>query len=224
MMNHTISVEPELRAAAPGYKVVLMEADVTNGPVPDGLRRAIADFSDGLKAVTEIPDIAKRPGIAATRSVYKALGKEPNRYRPSHEQMMRRILQGKGLYEVSALVDAGNLLSLMSGYSVGVFDADKVQGAELRVGVGREGEPYTGIGRGPLNIENLPVVRDSAGGIGTPTSDNERTMTGDDTRRIVMTVHVFGPEMPVDETISLARKLFEEYCGASGFEAVVVDQ
>lgn len=221
-MNHSLSIEPALRAAAPGYKAVLIEAEVTNGPVPEGLSKAIAEFSEGLRAVTEIPDIAHRPGIAATRKVYKALGKEPNRYRPSHEQMMRRILQGKGLYEVSALVDAGNLLSLMSGYSVGVFDADKVQGQELRVGVGREGEPYTGIGRGPLNIAGLPAVRDAVGAIGTPTSDNERTMTGPDTKRIVVTIHAFGPEMPLEETIALARRLFEEYCSATAFEAQVV--
>ncbi len=221
-MKYSLSIEPCLKAAAPDYKVVLMEADVVNGPTPEALRKAIGEFSEGLRAVTEIPDIAVRPGIAATRRVYKALGKEPNRYRPSHEQMMRRILQGKGLYEVSALVDAGNLFSLMSGYSVGVFDSAKVQGEKLSVGVGREGEPYTGIGRGPINIEHLPALRDEAGAIGTPTSDNERTMTGPATEHIVVTMHVFGVEMPIDEAIDLARRLFEEYCGASTFEAVVI--
>lgn len=221
-MKYSISIAPELREAAPDYKLVLIEADVTNGPTPEALTKAITEFGEGLREVMEIPDIATRPGIAATRKVYKALGKEPNRYRPSHEQMMRRILQGKGLYEVSALVDAGNLLSLMSGYSVGVFDADKVQGFELCVGVGREGEPYTGIGRGQINIGNLPAVRDAAGAIGTPTSDNERTMTGPDTKHVVITVHAFGPDMPVDETIGLARKLLEMYCGATMFDAIVI--
>lgn len=220
-MKYSISVEPQLKAAAPDYKVVLIEAGVANGPTPEALSKAIGEFSEGLQAVMEIPDIAARPGIAATRRVYKALGKEPNRYRPSHEQMMRRILQGKGLYEVSALVDAGNLLSLISGYSVGVFDADKVQGTELTVGVGREGEPYTGIGRGPINIDRLPAVRDAAGAIGTPTSDNERTMTGPETRHILVTMHAFGLDMPLDEALILARRLFEEFCSATAFEAVL---
>lgn len=210
-----LTIEPRFAGIAPDYRVVLMTADVTNGPTPAGLTAAITRYGESLTSLMEIADIARRPGIAATRAVYKALGKEPNRYRPSHEQMMRRFLKGQGLYEVSALVDTGNLLSLLTGYSVGVFDAAKIEGAELTVGVGRPGEPYEGIGRGPLNIENLPVVRDAAGGIGTPTSDNERTKTSEDTTRIVVTMHAFGPDMPLEEAAGLARHLFTLYCGAT---------
>lgn len=61
------------------------------------------------------------------------------------------------------------------GYSIGGFDADKIVGDALVLGIGKAGEPYEGIGRGELNIEGMPVYRDAVGGIGTPTSDNERT-------------------------------------------------
>ncbi len=221
-MNTSLEISPELAAAAPGYKVILIEAEVANGPTPEALTDAINTYGAGLTEVMEISDIARRPGIAATRAVYKRLGKEPNRYRPSHEQMMRRFFKGQGLYTVSALVDTGNLLSLMSGYSVGVFDASKISGDKLTVGVGREGEPYEGIGRGPLNIEGLPVVRDASGGIGTPTSDNERTKTSPDTRSIVVTIHIFGEDMPLDSTLALAQDLLATYCSASTFEYSII--
>lgn len=220
-MRYRLEIEPELAKAAPGYRVMLVEADVENGQTPAELTEAIAQWGRDIMKVMEMGDIKNRPGIASTREVYKRLGKDPNRYRPSHEQMMRRFFKEQGLYEVSALVDAGNLLSLMSGYSVGVFDAEKVEGDVLKVGVGKAGEPYEGIGRGPLNIEGLPVVRDSAGGIGTPTSDNMRTRVDDSTRRIVMTLHIFREDLPVEETEALVKHLLTTYCHATGIETQI---
>lgn len=217
-----LQIEPRFAEIAPAYKVVLMTANVDCDETPKELTEAINRFGDGLTGVMEMADIAKRPGIAATRAVYKALGKEPNRYRPSHEQMMRRFLKGQGLYTVSALVDTGNLLSLMTGYSVGVFDADAVKGELLTVGVGEADEPYEGIGRGPLNIEFLPVVRDETGAIGTPTSDNERTKTSDSTKRIVVTMHAFGEDMPIAEAAELAVHLFSLYCNATDITVDII--
>lgn len=220
-MRYKIEISPEIAEAAPEYRVILFEAEVKNGETPEQLTELIRQWGENIVSVMDISDINKRPGIASTRAVYKKTGKDPNRYRPSHEQMMRRFFKGQGLYTVSALVDAGNLLSLMSGYSVGVFDADKIEGNTLTVGIGRPGEPYEGVGRGPLNIEGLPVVRDDAGGIGSPTSDNERTKTSLETRTIVVTIHIFGDDMPLDETIALAEKLFSEYCGATAIDHAV---
>ncbi|HJE39958.1 MAG: hypothetical protein C7K11_07895 [Candidatus Amulumruptor caecigallinarius] len=209
-----ISIAPVIARACPDYKMILLTADVVNTPTPEALTAAIKRYGESVVSLFEMPDIARRPGIAATRAIYKALGKEPNRYRPSQEQMMRRFLKGQGLYTVSALVDTGNLLSLMSGYSVGVFDADKIAGGSLRIDVGRAGQPYEGIGRGPVNIEGLPVVCDAEGPIGSPTTDNERTKTSLGTTRIVATIHAFGPDMPLDATAELARQLFTAYCHA----------
>lgn len=209
-----VAISADIARACPDYKMLLLTADVVNGSTPADLTSAIRRYGESVVSLFEMPDIARRPGIAATRAIYKALGKEPNRYRPSQEQMMRRFLKGQGLYTVSALVDTGNLLSLMSGYSVGVFDADKIEGDTLTVDVGKPGQPYIGIGRGPVNIAGLPAVCDSSGPIGTPTTDNERTMTTADTSRIVVTIHIFGTDMPVDATTDLARHLFALYCRA----------
>ncbi|WP_286642997.1 phenylalanine--tRNA ligase beta subunit-related protein, partial [Duncaniella freteri] len=162
-----IRIEDTIRQAAPGLLVVAIEADVTNGETSEELwallNRAAADIRD----ITELPDINRRPGIRATRDAYKALGKEPNRYRPSAEALCRRVVKGMELYRINALVDLINLVSLLSGYSIGGFDADRIQGEVLSLGVGREGEPFETIGRGVLNIACMPVYRDSIGGIGT---------------------------------------------------------
>lgn len=159
--------------------------------------------------------VNKLAGIAPTRAAYKALGKEPNRYRPSAEALMRRCVKGLELYRTLSIIDLTNLVSLVSGHSIGAFDADAIEG-DLLLGVGREGEPYEAIGRGQLNIACLPVFRDSVGGVGTPTSDNDRTKLSPSTRHLVMTVNMYGPGL-VDEqeTIDLLRRLLQDYACAT---------
>ncbi|WP_301710491.1 phenylalanine--tRNA ligase beta subunit-related protein, partial [uncultured Duncaniella sp.] len=115
---------------------------------------------------------------------------------------------------INALVDLINLVSLLSGYSIGGFDADRIQGEVLSLGVGREGEPFEAIGRGVLNIACMPVYRDSIGGIGTPTSDNERTKLDLSTRRLLMCVNVYGEEMPVEDTVRMIVDSLERFADA----------
>ena len=196
-----ITIEDIVREAAPELKVVTIEADVTNAATSPELRDELLRLGENIKATYRLDEINKRPGIAATRKAYKALGKEPNRYRPSSEALCRRIVKDMGLYFINNLVDLINVVSIASGYSIGGFDADKIEGDTLSLGAGREGEPFEAIGRG-------------IGGIGTPTSDNERTKIDLDTRRLLMCINIYGEEMLADDTIELALRLLSQYCDA----------
>lgn len=210
-----ILYEPVIAAAAPALRTVTVEADVVNGDTPDDLWNLLMAEGEEIRKHYDLPMINKRPAIAGTRDAYKALGKEPNRYRPSAEALCRRLVKGMELYRINTLVDVINLISVRTGYSIGGFDADLIQGDTLTLGAGREGEPFEGIGRGMLNIEHLPVYRDAVGGIGTPTSDNERTKLTTATRRLLMTINIYREETPVDETVALTRELLEKYAGAA---------
>lgn len=209
-----IRFEDTIRCAAPGLTVMTVEADVTNTETSDELWQLLERTCADIRSVTELSDINKRPGIKATREAYKALGKEPNRYRPSSEALCRRAVKGMELYRINTLVDLINVLSILSGYSIGGFDASKIDGEVLTLGVGREGEPFEAIGRGPLNICGLPVYRDNIGGIGTPTSDNERTKLDLSATRLLMCVNIYGEEMPVEETAGMAVELLEKFADA----------
>lgn len=229
-MEKSVYISDRVKNGCPDYSIIYMEAEVENRPTANDNERPVndqlaKDFNILTKEISnhyEIADINKRPAIAATRQAYKIFGKDPNRYRPSQEQLMRRVVRGLGLYNVNALVDTGNILSLRTGCSVGVFDRDKIVGDTITVGVGQEGEEYTGIGRGPLNISGIPVIRDEKGGFGTPTSDHERTKTELTTQRISVTVHVFNSEEEnIDNIISLMKSLFERHCNAKSIEITV---
>lgn len=218
-----VAFSDEFKALAPDYRMLQIEADVEGGDTPDALTEEINRLAQSMLQIMEIADINRRPGIAATRAAYKRFGKDPNRYRPSQEQMSRRIIKELGLYVVNNLADAGNLLSLKCGCSLGVFDRDKIQGDTITLGRGFPDEPYTGIGRGDLNVENLPIIRDAVGGIGTPTSDHVRTAVDNSTRHILVTVNIYGnADMNDAEIDAEARRLLSDYCSASNIQSRVV--
>lgn len=209
MLNITIS--DEIFKVCPGYVAAVLSCTVKNSPSDPQLWEEIAQEEAAIKANVKIEEINKWAPIKATRDVYKKLGKDPNRYRPSAESLRRRIVRGLSLYQVDTLVDLINLLSIRTGYSIGGFDLDKIQGGQLTLGVGREGELYHGIGRGKLNIAGLPVYRDAVGGIGTPTSDEERTKIDLQTTRLLMIINGYSGYDGLEEAIDYAYRLLNQY-------------
>jgi DNA/RNA-binding domain of Phe-tRNA-synthetase-like protein len=114
------------------------------------------------------------PGAADARTLYKALGIDPTKTRPSNEALLRRALKGEALYRINTLVDALNLVSLREQLPFGLYDLDRVvPPILLRRGVA--GESYEGIRKGPVSVEGRPVLVDSEGPFGNPTSDSSRT-------------------------------------------------
>lgn len=210
-----LTILPEFSSKVSGYRAIIITADVENAPTSDEQKAEMTAMAADIASRLEIASINRQPAIAATRAAYKACGKDPNRYRPSQEQLTRRIVRGLGLYYVNAIVDAGNELSLATGCSVGVFDRDKLEGDAITLGVGKDGEEYEGIGRGPLNISGIPVFRDAVGGFGTPTSDHERTKISLDTKHILVTVHLFDPNVDADAVIARFTDLFTRHASAT---------
>lgn len=213
-----ITVEDRIREICPAMQIALIRAKVINTPTSDELWSEISEASQRIRDSYELSWINKRPAIVATRNLYKRLGKAPNRYRVSSEALCRRVVKGMELYRIDTLVDLINLISMGSGYAIGGFDADKIQGDEVRLGVGEAGEKFEGIGRGLLNIEGLPVYRDAVGGIGSPTSDEERTKITLQTTRLQMQINAFGEEMPLTDTVKWTVGLLEKYAQATEFE------
>ena len=145
-----IIVSKEIEQVCPTFVGACVEAKVVNTPFCEALWKEIDALCEHYRATLTTETLKEMSSIAATRSVYKACGKDPSRYRPASEALIRRVLQGKSLYQIDTLVDLINLASIAYGYSIGGFDADKFKGDTLTLGIGKEGEPYEGIGRGIL--------------------------------------------------------------------------
>lgn len=212
-----VIVSQEIEQVCPEFVGACVEATVVNSPYSETLWQDIDGFCNKFRKELTTESLKEIASIAATRRVYKACGKDPSRYRPASEALIRRILQGKGLYQLNTLVDLVNLASIAFGYSIGGFDAEKFEGNTLTLGIGREGEPYEGIGRGMINIQGLPVYRDAKGGVGTPTSDNERTKISEHTSHLLVLINGYdGNEQLVRQNAEYIQNLLRKHCQSDG--------
>ena len=212
-----VIVSEEIAQVCPVFVGACLDAQVVNSTYSEPLWHDIHQLEERLRQELTTESVKELPSIAATRAIYKLCGKDPSRYRPASEQLIRRMLQGKELYQIDTLVDLINLASIAYGYSIGGFDADKFVGDTLTLGIGRAGEPYEGIGRGLLNIEGLPVYRDAEGGVGTPTSDHERTKITLQTTHLVVLINGYdGNEQRVTDNARFIQQLLRQYAGSDG--------
>lgn len=217
-----IIIDERIKNVCPELKIGLIKARVDNVETSAELWAEIEREAAAIVGKYELLEVNKRPAVAQTRALYRALGKDPNRYRVASEALCRRVIRGLGLYRIDTLVDLINLVSMKSGYPISGLDADKLVGDTLVMGVGEEGELYNGIGRGLLNISGMPVYRDEKGGVATPTSDEERSKITLDTCTLQMNINGFGEEMPMEEAVAWSVELLKRYASATDIETAIV--
>ena len=218
-----VEIDPRILEVCPQVRIGLVSATVVNEPTCDALWAEIEAAAEDVKQRFALLAINERPAIAGTRRLYRALGKDPIRYRVSSEALCRRIIRGLGIYRLTTLIDVVNLVSIKSGYAISGLDRDKIAGNKLTMSVGTADDIYNGIGRGVLNIEGMPVYRDAAGPIATPTSDEERTKFTDETTHVQININAFVPEMPLEEAVEWMAELLKKYAHASDVETQIYD-
>ncbi len=189
-----ITIDAALKKKCPRTSLGCVTARVQVSPSPVPL---LAEMNQRELEIQELPfprGVLESPQIEATRRAYKALGKDPARYRGSAEALLRRIVAGKGFPQINVVVDVINLVSVESRLPIGLYDLAHVSG-EITFRAGHAGETYRGIGKYDLNLEGLPVFSDDVGPHGSATSDSERTMVTSATKAILAIVVSFdGPE------------------------------
>jgi len=217
-----IIISEDLKTKVPEVELHVIECNVAVQKHHKKLWQLIEKKCAELSGSLKIEAISKIPAIQSSRKAYKACGKDPARYRLSSEALLRRVVKGAGLYQVSNVVDQLNLVSISTGYSIGGYDAGKIVG-DAEFDIGKTGEPYSGIGRGELNIEGMPVFRDSLGAFGAPTSDSKRTSVTEKTTRFLMVIIGFGANEKLQEASEMAVSLLKEFADASDFEMKVIN-
>jgi DNA/RNA-binding domain of Phe-tRNA-synthetase-like protein len=217
-----IEVADDFPGAGIGVGLGWLAGEVEVAAADPVLQRALDETVAAVAARLEGRRPQDLPAVAATRAAYKALGKDPARYRPAAEALLRRVAQGKGLFRVSNVIDVNNLLSLESGFSIGTYDAARLV-PPLVFRRGRAGEAYEGIGRGALNLEGLPVLADASGPFGSPTSDSVRSMVVATTMRITMVIVGFRPVPVTAALLERAQGLLETHCRARSLAARLVE-
>ena len=216
-----VSISSYVRESCPSLQAGIIRANVINSPTGDELWDELQAEAARIASVYATDTLSQRPAIAGTRKAYKTFGKDPARYRVSSEALCRRAIRGLDLYRINTLVDLINVVSMRSGYSIGGFDASRIEG-DMTLGVGTADDVFHGIGRGILNIEGMPVYRDNVGGVGTPTSDEERTKITLETTQLLITINAYTPEMPLEECIQWTIELLKKYAQATDIESYII--
>jgi DNA/RNA-binding domain of Phe-tRNA-synthetase-like protein len=216
-----LTIAPEFKAKIRSVAVGWIIANVHNTQHDEALWQEIEAAAERFRGMT-MEEARRMEPIKTLRDAYRALGNDPTRYRGSNEALVRRITQGKELYRVNTVVDINNLISLETLHSAGTFDLDQVQ-PPILFRIGQPGEVYSGIGRGEIKIERLPVFADQLGPFGSTTSDSERTMVRLETTTILMVVISFLGSDGMQGTVQEATRLLEKYAGARGTDTGLVE-
>ena len=207
---------PECRLGWLCYEAVPCEQDTV-------IWQRMDELLPGLAARLEATPLAEMPGIGESRRGYKACGKDPGRWRVSSEALYRRVRQGKGLYHINSVVDVNNLVSLETGLSLGSYDRDHLEGA-LVLRRGLPGESYVGIGKDAVDLENMPLLADARGPVGSPTSDSTRAMVRLESRRLLTVLYAFSPRAELERALNIAVSRFSELAGAGNMTYGIVEK
>ena len=216
-----VGIDAELKQKCARVALGCVTAYIAAGESPASLREELKACEERILKLPEPRAVLEAQQIASTRAAYKALGKDPARYRGSAEALLRRVIAGKGLPQINAVVDVINLVSVESRLPVGLYDLENVSG-EIVLRAGRAGETYKGIGKYDLNLEGLPVFCDALGPHGSPTSDSERTMVTAATKEVIAMMISFGGKEGLERWTQRMSELLQKYAAGQAIEVQII--
>lgn len=217
-----ITIGKSILSQLPDFNIVALTMDVDAKLTDDKIENLIKETEEKIYEEYSLEEVLNIPLIKEGRDGYKKLKKDPSRYRLACESLLRRLVKGNKLYRINNLVDVGNILSIEAKRSVAVLDCDKIVG-DVYIRLGTNNDVYEGIGRGIINVENIPLYEDNISPFGSTTSDTLRTSVTLETKKILLFVVCFS-EMNLDEHKALAIDLFKEYCSARNIEEIKVEK
>src|SRR5215469_5087820 len=179
----------EILIELPGVKLGVVEADeVTVVLVNEALARQMDEVCERKRGELTMEGLAELEAVRGVRRMFRGWGMDPSKYRPSSEALLRRVVQGKGLYNISNIVDLTNLGSIETAWPYGVYNREAISG-EIALRLGAAGEKYEGIGRRVWHLEGRPVLADADGPFGSPISDSTRTQVRDGVSQVLTVIY-----------------------------------
>jgi DNA/RNA-binding domain of Phe-tRNA-synthetase-like protein len=216
-----ITVDEGLKKKCARVALGCVIAEVNAGETPAGLTEELRLCGEEILRLPEPRAVLESAQVLAVRAGYKALGKDPARYRGSAEALLRRVIAGKGLPQINAVVDVINQVSVESRLPVGLYDLAAVSG-DVVFRAGRAGETYKGIGKYDLNLEDLPLFADAIGPHGSATSDSERTMVTAATKRVLALIVSFAGAADLPRWAQRMTELLTLYAAGQNCETEII--
>jgi DNA/RNA-binding domain of Phe-tRNA-synthetase-like protein len=211
----------EIRIELANVTLGVVEADGLRVSASDeSLARLMDDVCERKRREFTVESLAEALPTRAVRAMFRAWDIDPSKYRPSSEALVRRVVQGKGLYRVSNVVDLGNVGSIETGWPFGCYDRARIH-PPVAFRLGAAGESYEGIGKRVWHLEGRPVLADRDGPFGSPISDSTRTMVTESARDVLIVIYVPAGAPPASIEVAMARlgERVAQFTGASAIRA-----
>jgi DNA/RNA-binding domain of Phe-tRNA-synthetase-like protein len=159
----------------------------------------------------------------AVRTMYKKVGIDPTKTRPSNEALLRRVRKGDTIPRINSAVDIINWCSLEFQLPYGLYDSSKIQG-NVTMRLGLEGEKYAGIRKDDVNVGGRITVVDDAGPFGNPTSDSARTMVTPAATELLVIVYAPNeiPRSQLERVVTITSQRLQQIIGGSQSQASVI--
>jgi len=215
-----VKIDQVITEKTPNFHIGVLECNVLvyeEAKVDD----LVKEFEEKTNNNIDILDVVNLDTIIDGRNAYKKYGKDPSRYRLAVESLYRRLSKGNKLYRINNVVDLGNVISIKTRRSVAVLDYNNIDG-NILIRLGTKNDDFYGIGRGKLNIENIPVYVDNVSPFGSPTSDTERTMITAKTTKILLFIISFNGIRNLNDELEYAKAIYEQYAKGSNFKSKII--
>ncbi len=172
--------------------------------------------------------LAKHPFIAAWRETYQSFGTKANRYKPTAEALIDRVIKGKEIPRITPLVDLYLIIEVRHLLPVGGYDLDLVNDPiTLRFAAG--GEEFLPIGGSKTEqVEPGEVIYTDTKQVLTRRwnyRDCDATKITDDSHNILLMIEAPSDKIPtdalqtaIDDLLRILSDFFE-----GEFETRVVD-
>ncbi len=201
-----ITVQDELKQLIPDFKVGIVHyQNIQVGNSPQMLKGRLQLFQESLFFDYEDKKVTEIPAITEWREVFKTIGTDPNRYRPSNEALYRRVQKQHFLHPVNSAVDLNNFLSLQYCIPLGIYDLDKLSG-EVKIKIGSEEDSYIAINEREIQLTKKLVSADSESAFGSPYVDSKRSAVSNSTKNALHIVYL-QPSMQHSEADQLLQAL-----------------
>jgi DNA/RNA-binding domain of Phe-tRNA-synthetase-like protein len=215
----------EVQIELPGVKLGVVEADgVRVVLIDEGLARMMEGVCERKRREFTVEDLAGAETIRAVRAMFREWDMDPSKYRPSSEALLRRVVQGKGLYRVSNVVDMGNLGSIETGWPYGCYDRSRIR-PPITFRRGAASERYEGIGKRTWHLERKPILADTEGPFGSPISDSTRSMITESAREILLVIYApaGAPDTALEAAMGRLSERLSQFAGACATRTKIFD-
>lgn len=190
---------------------------------PKMLQGRINYFVENLRLEHDISRLAEIEGIREWRAVFKQVGIDPSRYRPSSEALLRRLLQGNSFFWINSAVDVNNFFSVLHALPFGIYDQDLLVG-DVVCRLGLADDVYEGLNGREVNMEGKLLLADQNGAFGSPIVDSKRSCVTEQSRNLMQVIffHEQISDQQKDQIIGSVGRMFTEINGGELIHSSIV--